>query len=62
MDQSFARRFTECLLNATGLPELIESNPDDYEVFTIEFNMDIQKLYDIKLKLVNIRLTAPLFH
>jgi predicted O-linked N-acetylglucosamine transferase (SPINDLY family) len=62
MDQSFARRFTECLLNAAGLPELIESNPDDYEVFTIEFNMDIQKLYDIKLKLVNIRLTAPLFH
>jgi predicted O-linked N-acetylglucosamine transferase (SPINDLY family) len=61
MGQSFASRVAASLLNAIGLPELITSTQEEYEVLAIELAMNPQKLSDIKLKLANNRLSAPLF-
>jgi predicted O-linked N-acetylglucosamine transferase (SPINDLY family) len=61
MGQSFASRMAASLLNAIGLPELITNTQAEYETLAIELAMNHQKLRDIKLKLANNRLTAPLF-
>jgi predicted O-linked N-acetylglucosamine transferase (SPINDLY family) len=61
MGQSFASRMAASLLNAIGLPELITNSQAEYETLAIELAMNHQKLRDIKLKLANNRLTAPLF-
>ena len=61
MGQSFASRVSASLLNAIGLPELITTNQEDYEALAIELAMNPQKLLEIKLKLINNRLTTPLF-
>jgi protein O-GlcNAc transferase len=61
MGQSFASRVAGSLLNAVGLPELITSNQEEYEALAIELALNPKKLADIKLKLANNRLTAPLF-
>jgi predicted O-linked N-acetylglucosamine transferase (SPINDLY family) len=61
MGQSFASRMAASLLNAIGLPELITNTQAEYEFLAIELAMNHQKLRDIKLKLANNRLTAPLF-
>jgi predicted O-linked N-acetylglucosamine transferase (SPINDLY family) len=61
MGESFASRVAASLLNAIGLPELITSTQDEYEALAIELAMNPQKLADVKLKLVNNRLTTPLF-
>jgi predicted O-linked N-acetylglucosamine transferase (SPINDLY family) len=61
MGQSFASRVAASLLNAIGLPELITNTQEEYEVLAIELAMNPQKLSDIKLKLANNRLSAPLF-
>jgi predicted O-linked N-acetylglucosamine transferase (SPINDLY family) len=59
--QSFASRVAASLLNAIGLPELITSTQEEYEVLAIELAMNPHKLADIKLKLAKNRLTTPLF-
>jgi protein O-GlcNAc transferase len=59
--QSFASRVAASLLNAIGLPELITTNQEEYEALAIELAMNSKKLADIKSKLINNRLTAPLF-
>jgi len=59
--KSFASRVAASLLNAIGLPELITSTQEEYEVLAIELAMNPHKLADIKLKLAKNRLTAPLF-
>jgi predicted O-linked N-acetylglucosamine transferase (SPINDLY family) len=61
MGQSFASRVAASLLNAIGLPELITSTQGEYEALAIELATNPKKLADIKLKLENNRLTAPLF-
>jgi protein O-GlcNAc transferase len=61
MGQSFASRMAASLLNAIGLPELITNTQAEYETLAIELAMNHQKIRDIKLKLANNRLTAPLF-
>jgi predicted O-linked N-acetylglucosamine transferase (SPINDLY family) len=61
MGQSFASRVAASLLKAIGLPELITSTQEEYEVLAIELAMNPIKLEDIKLKLANNRLTTPLF-
>jgi predicted O-linked N-acetylglucosamine transferase (SPINDLY family) len=43
------------------LPELITNSQEEYEALAIELSMNPKKLADIKLKLANNRLTAPLF-
>ncbi len=62
MGQSFASRVAASLLNAIGLSELITSTQEEYESLAIELAMNPQKLADIKLRLANNRLTAPLFN
>jgi predicted O-linked N-acetylglucosamine transferase (SPINDLY family) len=59
--QSFASRVAASLLNAIGLPELITNTQAEYEALAIELSMNHQKLADIKLRLANNRLIAPLF-
>ena len=59
--QSFSSRVAASLLNAVGLPELITSTQEEYEALAIELAMNTKKLADIKLKLANNYLTAPLF-
>ena len=61
MGKSFASRVAASLLNAVGLPELITNTQDEYEELAIGLAKSPQKLLDIKLKLANNRLTAPLF-
>jgi len=59
--ESFASRVASSLLLAIGLPELITHTLEEYEALAIELAMDPQKLAFIKQKLVNNRLTTPLF-
>ena len=59
--QSFASRVAASLLNAIGLPELITTNQEDYETLAIELANNPDKLAEIKKRLVENRLTAPLF-
>jgi predicted O-linked N-acetylglucosamine transferase (SPINDLY family) len=61
MGQSFASRVAASLLNAIELPELITNTQEEYEALAIELAKNPKKLADIKLKLANNRLTAPLF-
>jgi protein O-GlcNAc transferase len=59
--QSFASRVAASLLSATDLPELITSTQEEYEALAVELALNPKKLADIKLRLVNNRLTTPLF-
>jgi predicted O-linked N-acetylglucosamine transferase (SPINDLY family) len=61
MGGSFVSRMAASLLNAIGLPELITSTQEEYEVLAIELATNPHKLADIKLKLAKNRLTTPLF-
>ena len=61
MGESFASRVAASLLNAVDLPELITSTQEEYEALAIELAINPNKLAEIKLKLANNRLTAPLF-
>lgn len=61
MGQSFASRVAASLLNAIDLPELILNTQEEYEALVIELATTTQKLSDIKFKLANNRLTAPIF-
>jgi protein O-GlcNAc transferase len=61
MGNSFASRVAASLLNAIGLPELITNTQEEYETLAVGLAQNPQKLADIKLKLVNSRLTTPLF-
>ena len=61
MGQSFASRMAASLLNAIGLSELITGTQEEYETLAIELAVNPKKLAELKLKLANNRLTAPLF-
>ena len=61
MGQSFASRVAASLLNAIGLSELITRTQEEYEALAIELAINPKKLENIKFKLANNRLTAPLF-
>jgi predicted O-linked N-acetylglucosamine transferase (SPINDLY family) len=43
------------------LPELITSSQEEYESLAIELALNPKKFTDLKLRLVNNRLTTPLF-
>ena len=62
MGQTFPGRVAASLLSAIGLPELITKTQEEYEALAIELAMNPHRLADIKLKLSNNRLTAPLFN
>jgi len=59
--QSFASRMAASLLKAIELPELITNTQEEYEALAIQLALNPKKLVDIKLRLANNRLTAPLF-
>ena len=59
--ESFASRVAASLLKAIDIPELITTNQEQYEALAIELALNPQKLRSIKHKLINNRLTTPLF-
>ena len=61
MGESFPSRVAASLLNAINLPELITNSQEDYENLAIELAKNSLKLEEIKNKLANSRLIAPLF-
>jgi predicted O-linked N-acetylglucosamine transferase (SPINDLY family) len=58
---TFASRVAASLLNAIHLPELITITLEDYERLAVELATNPEKLARIKRKLVENRLTLPLF-
>ena len=62
MGQSFAARVAASLLNALDLPELITKTQEEYEARAMELTKDPLQLVEIKQKLVQNRLTSPLFN
>jgi predicted O-linked N-acetylglucosamine transferase (SPINDLY family) len=59
--ESFASRVAASLLNTIGLPELITNTQDEYVALAIELAKNSEKLSKIKQKLIESRLTTPLF-
>jgi predicted O-linked N-acetylglucosamine transferase (SPINDLY family) len=59
--EGFASRVAASLLTAIGLPELIVSTADHYEELAVQLATDRQHLTEIKQRLAENRLTAPLF-
>jgi protein O-GlcNAc transferase len=59
--EGFASRVAASLLTAIGLPELIVSTPERYEDLAVHLATDAQRLAEIKQRLAENRLTAPLF-
>ncbi len=61
MGESFASRVAASLLNSIDLPELITKSQVEYEALAIELATNPRKLAAISKKLLNNRLTTPLF-
>ena len=59
--ESFASRVAASLLHAIQLPELITSSQAEYEALAIALALNPEKLGEIRQKLEQNRLTAPLF-
>ncbi|HUI59731.1 MAG TPA: hypothetical protein VLX90_05885, partial [Steroidobacteraceae bacterium] len=59
--ESFCARVAASLLNAVGLPELIASSPLQYEELAIKLAREPARLAELRSRLANNRLTAPLF-
>jgi protein O-GlcNAc transferase len=58
---TFAGRVAASLLMALEMPELIASNPQDLEDLAVELATHPARLAQVREKLANKRLTAPLF-
>ena len=59
--QSFPSRVAASLLTAIGLPELITTSAEDYERVAVELATSAGRLAAIRQKLLDHRLTTPLF-
>jgi len=59
--EAFAGRVAASLLHAVGIPELITSNLEDYQMLALKLARDPALLAEIKAKLVRHRNTYPLF-
>jgi predicted O-linked N-acetylglucosamine transferase (SPINDLY family) len=59
--ETFAGRVAASLLIAIGLPELISQSPTQYEALGLELAMHPEKLGGLKAKLVQNKLSCPLF-
>jgi predicted O-linked N-acetylglucosamine transferase (SPINDLY family) len=59
--EAFASRVAASLLKAIRLPELITATQDEYENTAVALAADAQRLADIRRRLADNRLTAPLF-
>jgi predicted O-linked N-acetylglucosamine transferase (SPINDLY family) len=62
LGQSFSARMCGSLLNAIGLPELVASSQKEYEDLAISIGKDPVRIAVLKNKLVENRLTTPLFN
>ena len=62
MGHGFASRVAASLLNAIDLPELITTSQADYEALAILLAHEPHQLQHLRMKLVQNRLTAPLFN
>jgi predicted O-linked N-acetylglucosamine transferase (SPINDLY family) len=60
--ESFASRVASSLLSAADLPELITDTQSDYESLAIDLANDPLKLKEYKSRLLNNRLTMPIFN
>jgi predicted O-linked N-acetylglucosamine transferase (SPINDLY family) len=60
--ETFAGRVAASLLNAVGLPELVATTRDDYAELALALARDPERLASLKAKLMQNRLTAPLFN
>jgi predicted O-linked N-acetylglucosamine transferase (SPINDLY family) len=58
---SFASRTAASLLQAAGLPELIATDPDDYEKRALHFALDCDALHEVRSRLARDRPIMPLF-
>src|SRR6476469_4163974 len=61
LGETFAGRVAASLLNAVGLPELIARTPEEYERMAVDLATQTEKLTALKRKLMENRLTTPLF-
>ena len=61
MGNTFPGRVAASLLNAVGLPELVTHTPQEYEQRAIELARDPVALKSIQGRLVDNRLSKPLF-
>ena len=59
--ETFAGRVAASALTAAGLPELITSSLDDYELLALKLAHEPERLTALKLKLASNRLSCPLF-
>jgi predicted O-linked N-acetylglucosamine transferase (SPINDLY family) len=59
--ESFAGRVAASLLNAVGLPELINATQEQYEAMAVALAGNAARLAELKEKLSRNRLTTPLF-
>ena len=59
--QQFAARVAASLLTAVGLPELVAHSEADYEALIVELVQDRDRLAQLRRKLAENRLRAPLF-
>ena len=62
LGEAFASRVAASLLNAVQLPELITTTLEGYEKLAIELALNPEKLKGIKTRLIDNRLTTPLFN
>jgi predicted O-linked N-acetylglucosamine transferase (SPINDLY family) len=62
MGHTFPGRVSSSLLSAMGLSELVTHTQEEYEALAIGLAKNPLKLSDIKWKLANNRLSAPLFN
>ena len=59
--KAFAGRVAASLLHATGLPELVTDNLEEYEALSLKLAREPALLNSIRLRLQQNRLTCPLF-
>jgi predicted O-linked N-acetylglucosamine transferase (SPINDLY family) len=62
LGSSFASRVAGSILNAIGLSELVTTSEKEYEALAIELASNATQLINIKNKLIQNRLTTPLFN
>jgi len=61
LGDTFAGRVAASLVNAIGLPEVITRTSDEYERVALDLSINRDKLSLIKQRLMENRLTYPLF-
>jgi predicted O-linked N-acetylglucosamine transferase (SPINDLY family) len=61
LGETFSARVAASLLSAIGLPELVANSQAEYEALAVALATQPERLKDIKQKLADNRLTAPLF-